>query len=91
MYERSQQVETLALYVDGQSRAATGGGYFDSVDPFTGKVWTRVPSATTEDVDLAVRAAHRAFTSGPWAAMTPTQRGRIQPILKTLVYDAILK
>ena len=22
---------------------------------------------------------------------TPTQRGRIQPLLKTLVYDAILK
>jgi len=85
VYERSQQVETLALYVDGQSRAATGGAYFDSVDPFTGKVWTRVPSATAEDVDLAVRAAHRAFASGPWAEMTPTQRGRLLYRLGDLV------
>ena len=85
MYERSETVETWTLYVDGQWRKATGDGYFDSIDPFTGKVWSRVPRATVEDVDMAVRAAHRAFTSGPWANMTPTQRGRLLYKLGDLV------
>ena len=77
MYERSKNVETLSLFVDGQWTPASGGSYFDSIDPYTGEVWSRVPSANAEDVDVAVRAAHRAFTCGPWAEMTPTQRGRL--------------
>ena len=85
MYQRSETVETWTLYVDGQWRKATGDGYFDSIDPFTGKVWSRVPRATVEDVDMAVRAAHRAFTAGPWANMTPTQRGRLLYKLGDLV------
>ena len=30
-----------------------------------------------EDVDVAVQAAHRAFTEGPWATLTPTARGKL--------------
>ncbi|MGX8013642.1 aldehyde dehydrogenase [Mesorhizobium sp. ORM8.1] len=85
MYERSKNVETLSLFIDGQWKPASGGSYFDSTDPYTGQVWSRVPSATAEDVDVAVRAAHRAFTSGPWAEMTPTQRGRLLYRLGDLV------
>jgi aldehyde dehydrogenase (NAD+) len=85
VYERGKNIETLALYVDGQWRPAASGSYFDSVDPFTGKVWSRVPSASAEDVDAAVRAAHRAFNRGPWAEMTPSQRGRLLYKLGDLV------
>jgi (Z)-2-((N-methylformamido)methylene)-5-hydroxybutyrolactone dehydrogenase len=74
---RSEKVETLALFVDGQWRPSRDHQYFDSIDPFTGDVWSRVPRAKADDVDDAVRAAHRAFTSGPWAEMTPTKRGRL--------------
>src|SRR5471032_516543 len=85
MYQRSKEVETLSLYIDGEWQPASSGAYFDSVDPFTGHVWSRVQAASTEDVDVAVRAAHRAFTSGPWAEMTPTQRGRLLYKLGDLV------
>lgn len=77
MDARSVEIETLAMYVDGRSVPAKDGRYFDSADPYTGAVWSRVPRAGARDVDEAVRAAHRAFTSGPWAEMTPTQRGRL--------------
>lgn len=77
MYIRNENVETLSLYIDGKWTPALSGAYFDSTDPYTGEVWSRVPSAAAEDVDAAVRAAHRAFTVGPWAEMTPTQRGRL--------------
>lgn len=85
MYLRSKEIETFSLYIDGQSRPSSTGTYFDSNDPYTGDVWSRVPCASAEDVDQAVKAAHRAFTTGPWAEMTPTRRGRLLHRLGDLV------
>ncbi|MGE0218199.1 aldehyde dehydrogenase [Mycolicibacterium sp.] len=48
----------------------------DVTDPFTGRVWARVPEATPEQVDHAVAAARQAFTSGPWSTSTPAQRAK---------------
>ena len=47
-----------------------------SVNPATEAAWATIPAATADDVDRAVKAAHRAFTEGPWASTTPTQRGK---------------
>ncbi|MCO5128243.1 aldehyde dehydrogenase [Albidovulum sp.] len=69
-------VKRYKMLIDGEWVDASDGGTFDSVNPATGRVWSRVPEATAADVDRAVRAADRAFTSGPWAAMLPTQRGK---------------
>jgi aldehyde dehydrogenase (NAD+) len=65
------------LFIDGQSLASLGGEYFDSVDPYTGRVWARVARGTKADVDKAVAAARTAGTSGPWPALTPSERGRL--------------
>jgi len=59
VYERSETLETWTLYIDGQWRTATGNGHFDSTDPFTGKVWSRVPRATVEDVDMVDHHSHQ--------------------------------
>jgi (Z)-2-((N-methylformamido)methylene)-5-hydroxybutyrolactone dehydrogenase len=64
------------MLIDGAWVAASDGGTFDSVNPATGSVWARVPEATAQDVDRAVRAAHAAGTTGLWAGMTPSARGR---------------
>jgi acyl-CoA reductase-like NAD-dependent aldehyde dehydrogenase len=64
------------MLIDGAWVTASDGGSFESASPITGKAWARIPEATAEDVDRAVRAADRAFTSGPWSAMTPSQRGK---------------
>ncbi|MCV2871640.1 aldehyde dehydrogenase [Defluviimonas sp. WL0050] len=69
-------VKTYKMLIDGEWVGASDGGMFDSVNPSTGQVWSRVPEATAADVDRAVRAADRAFTSGPWAEMLPSARGR---------------
>ncbi len=68
-------VETYQMLVDGAWVDASDGQTFDSVNPATGEVWAKIPEATDIDVDNAVRAAERAFTEGPWARMTPTERG----------------
>ena len=78
--EGTENMAGLARYqmlIDGAWRDASDGKTFESASPATGEVWSVVPAATAEDVDRAVRAAHRAFTSGPWAKMLPFERGRL--------------
>ena len=65
------------MYIDGQWVDAEGGDSFTSFNPATGEEWARIPAATAADVDRAVNAAHRAFTSGPWLTMLPTERGAL--------------
>jgi acyl-CoA reductase-like NAD-dependent aldehyde dehydrogenase len=36
-----------------------------------------VPLETRRDIDLAVKAARRAFEQGPWSRLTHGQRGRL--------------
>ncbi len=64
------------MYIDGEWCDAEGGKTFESINPATGEAWTQIPEASAADVDRAVTAAHRAFCKGPWATMSPTERGR---------------
>ena len=68
-------IQNYQMLIDGAWVDASDGQTFNSINPATGKVWAKVPEATAEDVDHAVRAADRAFNDGPWASMTPTERG----------------
>ena len=65
------ELQRYQMLIDGEWVDASDGRTFDSINPASGAVWSKVPEATASDVDRAVRAAHRAFTSGPWTAMTP--------------------
>jgi (Z)-2-((N-methylformamido)methylene)-5-hydroxybutyrolactone dehydrogenase len=65
------------MLIGGDWVDAEDGRSFSSINPSTGEAWCEVPEATAGDVDRAVRAAHRAFSEGPWARMLPTERGRL--------------
>lgn len=78
-------MQQYQLYIDGAYRDAAGGECFDSVDPFRGSVWARIPRGGAQDVELAVQAAHRAFTTGSWADLTPSARGLLLHRLGDLV------
>ncbi len=69
-------VQAYRMLIDGAWVDASDGKSFTSTNPATSKVWASVPEATEADVDAAVRAADRAFREGPWARMSPTERGR---------------
>lgn len=62
-------------YIDGAF--VEGGTTFDSLNPATGAAWATMPAASAADTARAVEAAHRAFLSPDWAAMTPTARGKL--------------
>ena len=69
--------QKLKLLIDGKWVDAASGKTFEVYDPATGDVIAHVAEGDREDVDRAVKAARRAFESGPWSRMTPSQRGRI--------------
>jgi phenylacetaldehyde dehydrogenase len=69
-------VPTRQLLIDGEWRAATTGQTFETHDPGTGDLLARVAEGGAHDIDLAVAAARRAL-DGPWARMSPSERGRI--------------
>ncbi|TCL62342.1 aldehyde dehydrogenase family protein [Rhizobium sp. BK251] len=68
-------MEKFKMRIGGVDRDAIDGGTYESLDPFKGENWATFPRANSNDVDLAVQAAHRAFHSGLWKIMTATQRG----------------
>ena len=80
-------VETFLMFIDGDFVESGTQNWIESFDPSSGEAWARVPSATKEDVDLAVKAAHRAMTVGPWARMTAYERGRCLERLATIVRE----
>ncbi len=69
--------ETFKLYIDGQFCDASDGALIESINPASGQVWATAPAASEADVNRAVDAAERALFEGPWATMTPTQRGKL--------------
>ncbi len=81
------EIKSYQMLIDGAWVDASDGAMFDSVNPATGAVWSRVPEATEADVNRAVEAAHRAFTTGPWSKLTPTERGKCLRKLGDLLAD----
>jgi aldehyde dehydrogenase (NAD+) len=73
------------MYIDGTYTESASGKYFDSYNPFTGDVWAQIAQGNAEDVDRAVRSAHRAMTEGVWAQLTASQRGLLLHKLGDLV------
>lgn len=70
-------MKRYSLYIGAQDVAPESGKWFDTYNPFTGEPWAQIAQGSVEDVDRAVRAAHLAFTSGPWSQCTATERGAL--------------
>jgi len=65
------------LFIDGQWTDAASGKTFETPNPATGETLANVAEGDAEDINRAVRAARKAFESGPWSRMTPSERGRL--------------
>lgn len=62
------------LYIDGHWVKPVLGGTFPTIDPSNETVLAHVAAATAADIDLAVKAARKAFDEGPWPQTTGAQR-----------------
>ncbi|MBV9464242.1 MAG: aldehyde dehydrogenase family protein, partial [Verrucomicrobiae bacterium] len=65
------------MLIDGKWVASKSGKTFPTYNPATGEVLVEIAEGDKADVDAAVAAARRAFESGPWHSMTPSQRGKL--------------
>lgn len=74
---RPARVESYRMFVDGQWLDAEDGAAFGCIDPFNGAEWARVPIGSVNDVDRAVQAAQRAFTTSPWSTALPAERAAL--------------
>lgn len=65
------------MVIDGRPRESGSGGWLEVRSPATGELVGRVPAGTADDVDLAVRAARRAFEAGVWSRVPPAERAAV--------------
>src|SRR5580658_9555579 len=63
-------------FIDGTSRAGTGGGRIALVNPASGEEFGEVAAAGVDDMNAAIESAHRAWESG-WRDLAPGKRARI--------------
>lgn len=62
-------------FIGGEWVAPVKGEYFDDISPVDGKVFTKVADSTSEDVELALDAAHKAKDA--WAKTSPMERSNV--------------
>ena len=84
--KRSLQTKLL---IDGKWRDSVSGKTFETINPATEEVIAEVAEGDAADVDLAVKAARKAFDSGPWGKMDARDRGRLMYRLADLIEDNI--
>ncbi|WP_278363638.1 aldehyde dehydrogenase family protein, partial [Acinetobacter schindleri] len=62
-------------FIGGKWVPPVKGEYFDNISPVDGKVFTRAPRSSVEDIELALDAAHAA--KAQWNSSSPTTRSNI--------------
>ncbi|MFE7841707.1 5-carboxymethyl-2-hydroxymuconate semialdehyde dehydrogenase [Streptomyces sp. NPDC057474] len=72
-------------FIDGKWTDSVSGKQFDVLEPVENSVYATAAAGQKEDVDLAVAAARRAFTDGPWPTLVPRQRSRVLHRIADLV------
>ncbi len=65
------------MLIDGKWRDSQSGKTFGTYNPATEELIAEVAEGDKADIDLAVKAARKAFDSGPWRTMDARDRGRI--------------
>jgi aldehyde dehydrogenase (NAD+) len=78
-------MQKYQMYIDGKYVDSASGKWFDSYNPYTGEPWAQIAQGNAEDADRAVRAAHEAYTEGPWPQLSASQRGLLLHKLGDLV------
>ncbi|MCC7192396.1 MAG: aldehyde dehydrogenase family protein [Phycisphaeraceae bacterium] len=71
------QVRQTRMLIDGKWRDSVSGETFETINPATEEKIADVALGGEKDIDLAVRAARKAFEDGPWSRMDARDRGKL--------------
>jgi aldehyde dehydrogenase (NAD+) len=79
-------IKQTKILIDNQWVASVSGKTFETVNPATGEVLASVAEADAADVELAVKAARKAFHSkAHWRRMSASERGKLLNRLADLI------
>jgi aldehyde dehydrogenase (NAD+) len=77
------------MLIDGKWRESVSGKRFATVNPATEEVIAEVAEGDAADIELAVKAARRAFDTGPWRKTDARDRGIMMNRLADLIESHI--
>lgn len=75
------------MFIGGEWVEAVSGEYFESDNPYLGRPWALIPRGGVKDVNRAVEAAWKAFTSGEWPRLNASKRGALLRRLADLIAE----
>ncbi|WP_257350959.1 aldehyde dehydrogenase family protein [Pseudalkalibacillus decolorationis] len=78
---------TKKLYINGEFVESFSSKTLDTYNPATGDVLASVYEAEEIDINLAVKAAKKAFEDGPWSKMSAAERARLIYKLADLIEE----
>jgi aldehyde dehydrogenase (NAD+) len=84
---KQPEIRQTQLFIGGQWVPSQSGRTFETINPATEEVIATVAEADAADVDLAAKAARKAFESGPWSTMDARDRGRLMNKLADLIEE----
>jgi aldehyde dehydrogenase (NAD+) len=70
------EIRRTQMLIDGKWVDSASGKTFETLNPATGEIIAQVAEGDKEDVDRAVKAARKAFETGPWRRMDARERGK---------------
>ena len=77
------------MLIDGKWRESVSGKRFATVNPATEEVIAEVAEGDADDIALAVKAARKAFDTGPWRKTDARDRGIMMNRLADLIESHI--
>ena len=83
--EQTVKIGPTKLLIDNEWVESASGKRFETINPATGEAICDVAEADAADVDRAVAAARKAFTSGNWSKMSARKRGELLYKLADLI------
>jgi aldehyde dehydrogenase (NAD+) len=81
------EIRQTRMLIGGQWRDSVSDLTFPTYNPATEEKIADVTRANEQDVDLAVKAARKAFEDGPWRTMDARDRGRLLHRLADLIEE----
>ncbi|KAF2179685.1 aldehyde dehydrogenase [Zopfia rhizophila CBS 207.26] len=82
-----QYTQPTGLFINNEFVASSKGQTIESIDPATESKIAEVHAASEEDVDKAVRAAHKALKDPSWKQLPGTDRGILMARLADLIEE----